>query len=98
MSWNQNLRLMGYETTNPRLDLTGQRFHNWTVLQEHHNKHRPHGYNVTSWQPQLWLVLCDCGRHGTINTDVLQGNNRKYCTNCAAENAKQKQWSKRCQN
>lgn len=55
-------------------DLTGRKFHRWTVLYRTENKIEPSGRKVTMWQ-----CVCDCGVEKAIRSGSLKSGSSKSC-------------------
>ena len=52
------------------IDLTGKKFHRWTVM---HEVERDNKGN------RMWLCRCECGNENTITTSRLNSGNTKSC-------------------
>lgn len=57
----------------PRINLAGQRFHSWVVLQFSHSTPRK---RQMRWH---WLCRCDCGTVRTVMGEYLIGEQSKSC-------------------
>ena len=54
-----------------KVDLTGHRFGEWTVLEDSGNRGR--GGNI------LWKCVCDCGEHRLVDGNSLRNGSSKSC-------------------
>lgn len=63
------------------VDLTGQRFGQWTVLKQ--AKTGPH-------RQTFWLCRCSCGTEAERNGQILKGGASTRCRPCARKNWRKK--------
>ena len=56
------------------IDLTGQKFGRWTVINRAENKVLPSGQKRTMWHCQ-----CDCGNEKDVSADSLKSGQSKSC-------------------
>lgn len=56
------------------IDLTGQRFGKWTVIERAEDYISPAGYHTTQW-----LCRCDCGTERVVNASTLRSKLSKSC-------------------
>ena len=58
---------------NHQVDLTGQVFGRWTVIEKADNLHQDAKYTIK------WKCLCECGQIGYKSTNVLRSGHSKSC-------------------
>lgn len=59
-----------------RVDLTGQKFNSWTVIEFNHR---------TKYRKSYWLCECECGHRQPVSSSNLKGGNSKQCKLCSAK-------------
>ena len=60
------------------IDLTGQRFGRWTVINRCGTYKDPYGYGASP----MWLCRCDCGKLRAVNGNSLR---RGLSTSCGCQ-------------
>lgn len=72
------------------LNLTGQKFGRWTVLDQFRRERLRSGGTVFTW-----LCLCECGVKGWVQTSALRNGTSTQCTTCRNAMLIARRWAKR---